>query len=208
MGELVVNMFVTLDGVVQGPGGPNEDTEGGFKQGGWQAPFMDDESGKLIGENIERMDALLLGRKTYDIFANYWPKAPKDNPIAAKLNNAPKYVASRKAKKVEWKNSTLIPGDVTKEIPRIKNKHGEVHVIGSANFVQTLLKHGLVDRFNLWVHPVILGNGKRLFEPGAMPSALRLVKSQSFPKGPVLLQYKQAGKPTFRSLDAETVQTA
>src|SRR5690348_1672999 len=129
MGELVVSMFVTVDGVIQGPGAPKEDTEGGFRQGGWQAPYFDEESGELITKDIQRVDALVLGRKTYDIFAAYWPKAPKD-PISTKLNSVPKYVASRTLKKVDWQNSSLINGDVAKEIPKIKQRHNEIQVIG------------------------------------------------------------------------------
>jgi len=120
MGQLIVSEFVTLDGVMQGPGGPEEDIEGGFKHGGWQAPLLDEESLSLITRDIGRMDALLLGRKTYDIFAAYWPKATNNKEIADKLNNAPKYVASRSRRKLEWNNSTLIQGDLSKEVARIK----------------------------------------------------------------------------------------
>src|SRR6266576_5350268 len=177
MGQLIVSEFMTLDGVMQGPGGPGEDTEGGFKHGGWQAPLLDEESLSLITRDIGRMDALLLGRKTYDIFAAYWPKTTTNKEIADRLNNAPKYVASRSRRKLEWNNSTLIQGDVSKEVARIKQKHGEVHVIGSGNLVQTLLRHDLVDRLNVWVYPVLLGSGKRLFADGTVPTALRLVES-------------------------------
>src|SRR5438132_2808956 len=142
MGQLIVSEMVSLDGVMQAPGGPEEDTEGGFKHGGWQAPLLDEESLSLITRDIGRMDALLLGRKTYDIFAAYWPRATTNMEIADKLNNAPKYVASRSRRRLEWNNSTLIQGDLSKEVVRIKQKHGEVHVIGSGNLVQTLLRHG------------------------------------------------------------------
>src|SRR6266705_4185743 len=200
MGQLIVSEFVTLDGVMQAPGGPEEDTEGGFKHGGWQAPLLDEESLSLITGDIGRMDALLLGRKTYDIFAAYWPRATTNMEIADKLNTAPKYVASRSRRKLEWNNSTLIQGDVSKEVARIKQKHGEVHVIGSGDLVQTLLRHDLVDRLNLWVYPLLLGTGKRLFADGTVPTALRLVESATFPKGAVLLTYERAGKPTFGSM--------
>src|SRR5438132_801047 len=145
MGRLIVSEFVTLDGVMQAPGGPDEDTESGFRHGGWQAPLIDEESGSVITKHIQRMDALLLGRKTYDIFAGYWPKAVGD--IADKLNNVPKFVASRSRSKLEWNKSSLVQGDVPKEVVRIKKEHGEVHVIGSGDLVQTLLRHDLVDRF-------------------------------------------------------------
>ena len=205
MGELVVSMFMSLDGVIQGPGMPTEDTEGGFKHGGWQAPYFDEESGEVIVRDIETMDALLLGRKTYDIFAAYWPKAPKD-PISTKLNEAPKYVASRTLKELEWTNASLIKGDVAKEVPKIKQKHGQVHVIGSANLVQTLLENDLVDRFTLWVYPVILGDGKRLFAEGAVPSALEMVDSATFPKGGVMMRYKRVGKPTYGDMSVIDAQ--
>lgn len=205
MAELFVDMFTSLDGVIQGPGSPTENTEGGFKQGGWQAPYLDEESGELMTRNIERTDALLLGRKTYEIFAAYWPNAAKDR-ISTKLNAVPKYVASRTLKQVDWHNASLIEGDVAKEVPKITQKHGEVHVIGSADLLQTLLKHDLVDHFNLWVYPVILGEGKRLFTPGAMPSALELVRSATFSKGAVLLEYKRVGRPTYGDMTVEAAE--
>src|SRR5713101_5130670 len=177
MGQLIVSEMVSLDGVMQAPGGPEEDTEGGFKHGGWQAPLLDEESLSLITKDIGRMDALLLGRKTYDIFAAYWPRATNNKEIADRLNNAPKYVASRSRRRLEWNNSSLIQGDVSKEVARIKQEHGEVHVIGSGNLVQTLMRHDLVDRLNLWVYPLLLGTGKRLFGEGTALAGLRLVSA-------------------------------
>ena len=206
MGRLIVSEFVTLDGVMQAPGGPEEDTEGGFKHGGWQAPLLDEESLSLITRDIGWMDALLLGRKTYDIFAAYWPKAATGK-IADKLNNAPKYVASRSRRKLEWNNSTLIQGDVSKEVARIKQKHGEVHVIGSGNLVQTLLRLDLVDRFSVWVYPLLLGTGKRLFGEGTVPAGLRLTSSRAFPKGAIHLAYERAGKPKYGDLSVEAERT-
>src|SRR5216110_2199331 len=203
MGQLIVSEFVTLDGIMQAPGGPEEDTEGGFKHGGWQAPFSDEESLSLITRDIERMDALLLGRKTYDIFAAYWPRATTNKEIADKLNNAPKFVASRSRRKLEWNNSSLIQGDVSREVARIKEKHGEVHVIGSGNLVQTLLRYDLVDRFNLWFYPLLLGTGKRLFGEGIVPAGLRLTSSQAFPKGAIHLAYERAGKPKYGDLSVK-----
>src|SRR5436309_1209125 len=191
MGQLIVSEFVTLDGVMQAPGGPEEDTEGGFKHGGWQAPFSDEESGSLITKDIERMDALLLGRKTYDIFAAYWPKATTGK-IANKLNSAPKFVASRSRRKLEWNNSTLIQADLSKEVARIKQKHGEVHVIGSGNLVQTLLRQDLVDRFNLWLYPLLLSTGKRLLVDGTVPASLHVTSSQESSKGALHLAYASA----------------
>jgi dihydrofolate reductase len=199
MGELVVDMFLTLDGVVQGPGGPDEDRADGFTHGGWQAPFGDEESGKSITDNIGRMDALLLGRKTYDIFAGYWPQAPVD-PISTRLNAVPKYVASRTLDAVSWENSTLLDGEVSDAVARIKDAHREVHTIGSADLVQTLLRHDLVDRFELVLYPVLLGTGKRLFAEGTVPSALELVASDRFPGGGIGLSYRRAGKPTYGNM--------
>ncbi|HUR64093.1 MAG TPA: dihydrofolate reductase family protein [Candidatus Thermoplasmatota archaeon] len=200
MGELVVNMFVTLDGVVQAPGGPDEDTAGGFGHGGWQAPFMDEENGALIGEDIAGMDALLLGRRTYDIFAAYWPH--EDNPIARQLNQVPKYVASRTLKTAAWSNAQIIQGDVAAEVPRIKRKHAELHTWGSANLLQTLMKNDLVDRLNLWLYPVVLGSGKRLFEPGAVPTSFKLTETRAFSKGAVMLNYEKAGRPRYGDMAA------
>jgi dihydrofolate reductase len=200
MGELVVSMFTSLDGVLQGPGGPEEDREGGFAYGGWQAPYADGESGKVIGDHVAGLEALLLGRKTYGIFAAYWPKQPAEDPIAARLNGAPKYVASRTLDSVGWTNSRLIQGDVAGAVARLKEEFGRVDVIGSGDLVQTLLRNGLVDRLNLWVFPVLLGSGKRLFAEGTVPTALRLVGSATFPKGAVHLTYERAGKPTFGSM--------
>jgi dihydrofolate reductase len=205
MGQLIVSEFVTLDGVMQAPGGPEEDTESGFEHGGWQAPLIDAESGGLMTKDIQRMDALLLGRKTYDIFASYWPKATGD--IADKLNNAPKFVASRSRRKLEWNKSTLIQGDLSKEVARIKQKHGEVHVIGSGDLVQTLLRHDLVDRLNLWVYPLLLGTGKRLFGEGTVPAGLRLAGSKAFPKGAIHLVYERAGKPKYGDMSVEVGRT-
>lgn len=199
MGKLVIDMFVTLDGVAQGPGGPDEDREGGFDHGGWQAPYLDQDSGEIMGEHIERMDALLLGRKTYDIFAAYWPQAPKDLAIAEKLNSVPKYVASRTLRSADWNNSTVVGGDVAAEVAKVKDAHNELHVIGSTDLIQTLLTAELVDRINLWVYPIVLGTGKRLFREGALPAALQLKMSATFPSGTVLLVYETAGKPTYGS---------
>src|SRR5947199_3327236 len=199
MGQLIVSEFVTLDGVMQAPGGPEEDTEGGFKHGGWQAPLLDEESFSLITRDIERMDALLLGRKTYDIFAAYWPKATTGR-IADKLNNPPKFVASRSRRRLEWNNSTLIQGDLSKEVARITQEHGEAHVIGRGNLVQTLLRHDLVDRFNLWVYPLLLGTGKRLFGEGTLPAGLRITSSQAFPTGALLSAYERAGNAQYGDL--------
>jgi dihydrofolate reductase len=199
MGELVVDMFVTLDGVIQAPGGPEEDGADGFGHGGWQAPLVDEQSGAAITENIGRMDALLLGRKTYDIFAGYWPQAPV-NPISTRLNAIPKYVASRTLNALSWDNSALLDGEVPEAVARIKDAHDEVHTIGSADLVQTLLRHDLVDRFELVLYPVLLGTGKRLFAEGTVPTGLELVAADRFPGGGIGLSYRRAGKPRYGNM--------
>jgi dihydrofolate reductase len=203
MGELVVHMYVTLDGVMQAPGEPGEDREGGFEHGGWQVPYLDEEAGTVIGEQYAGMDALLLGRRTYEIFAAYWPTAPADNPFGPLLNEAPKYVASRTLDTLGWDNSTLLGDDVPGEVARLKQEYGQVHVAGSGDLLQTLLRHDLVDRFNLWVSPVVLGTGKRLFAGGAVPAAYRLVEARAFGSGVVLLVYERAGAPTYGDMAGE-----
>jgi dihydrofolate reductase len=199
MGRLVVNTFTSLDGVMQAPGMPEEDREGGFDQGGWQVPYFDEESGQVMSEAIATFGALLLGRKTYEIFAGYWPYAPVDDPIAARLNEAPKYVASRTLEAVAWHNSTLLKGDIADEVARLKEAYEEIHTSGSGNLVQSLMKDDLVDQYNVWVYPVLLGSGKRLFAEGTMPTALRLVESRTFGNGAVLLSYEPTGKPEYGS---------
>jgi len=197
MGKLVVNTFTSLDGVMQAPGIPEEDQEGGFDQGGWQVPYFDEESGAVMSEALSAFDAMLLGRKTYEIFAGYWPYAPADDPIAARLNEAPKYVASRSLDSVGWKSSTLLKGDLAEEVARLKEQYNEIHTSGSGNLVQSLMQQGLVDQYNLWVYPVLLGSGKRLFGDGTVPTALRLIESRTFGNGAVMLSYEPTGKPEY-----------
>ena len=199
MGKLIVNTFTSLDGVMQAPGMPEEDREGGFHQGGWQVPYFDEESGQVMTEAITGFDALLLGRKTYEIFAGYWPYAPADDPIATRLNEAPKYVASRTLDALGWNNSTLLKGDIADEVARLTEAYDEIHTSGSGNLVQSLMKNELVDQYNVWVYPVLLGGGKRLFGEGTIPTALRLVESRAFGNGAVLLTYEPTGKPEYGS---------
>jgi dihydrofolate reductase len=144
-------------------------------------------------------DALLLGRKTYEIFAGYWPYAPSDDPIAKMLNEAPKYVASRTLDTLTWQNSTLLEGDIADEVAQLKESYNEIHTSGSGNLVQSLMRQGMVDQYNLWVYPVLLGSGKRLFGDGTVPTALRLVESRTFGNGAVLLSYEPTGKPEYGS---------
>jgi dihydrofolate reductase len=197
MGKLLVDTFVTLDGVMQAPGMPEEDQEGGFDKGGWQVPYFDDESGRVMTEAMFSVDALLLGRKTYEIFVNYWPHAPADDPIAVKLNEVPKYVASQTLETVSWNNTTLLKGDIADGVAELKERYNEIHTSGSGNLVQSLMQHNLVDQYNLWVYPVLLGKGKRLFGDGTVPTALRLVESRTFGNSALLLSYQPRGKPEY-----------
>jgi dihydrofolate reductase len=201
MGKLVVTEFVTLDGVAQAPGAPDEDREEGFSHGGWQAPLLDEESGGVMFEQAKSMDALLLGRRTYEIFADYWPTAPEEMPFTELLNRVPKYVASRTLDgPLSWQGSTLIAGDLSEGVTALKQRHEEVHVIGSLDLVQSLLRLGLVDRLNLWMYPLLLGTGKRVFADGTVPAALHLTSSVTYPNGTVQLSYDSAGVPTYGNL--------
>ncbi|NUS15598.1 MAG: dihydrofolate reductase [Streptomyces sp.] len=196
MGELIVTEFTTLDGVAQAPGGPEEDPEGGFAYGGWQAPLFDDEAGGLIFDQAKGMDALLLGRRTYDIFAAYWPKAPAEMDFTRLLNRIPKFVATRTLEgPLDWEGASVLEGELAEGVAGLKERYGRVHVIGSLGLVQSLLAQGLVDRMNLWMYPLVLGRGKRVFEGGAVPSALRLTTSRAFPNGSLQLEYAWAGEP-------------
>ena len=204
MGKLIVTEFVTLDGVAQAPGGPDEDRDRGFTHGGWQAPVADEASGEVMFEEARSMDALLLGRRTYEIFAAYWPKAPQEIPFTALLNDVPKYVASRTLTgALAWQGSTLLAGDLADRITDLKERHEEIQVIGSLDLVQSLLRHGLVDQLNLWVYPLLLGRGKRVFADGTVPAALRLTDSVTYPTGTLHLTYETAGVPTYGTMGAE-----
>jgi len=201
MGKLIVTEFVTLDGVAQAPGGPDEDRDGGFAHGGWQAPLADQESGGVIFEQAASMDVLLLGRRTYEIFAGYWPGAPQEIPFTGLLNGAPKYVASRTlAGPLAWQGSALVVGDLAESITALKERHDEVHVIGSLGLLQSLLRFGLVDRLNLWLYPLLLGSGKQVFADGTIPTALRLTESVIYPSGTLHLTYETVGVPTYGNL--------
>ena len=201
MGKLIVTEFVTLDGVAQAPGGPDEDRDDGFVHGGWQAPLMDQDSGGVVFEQARNMDALLLGRKTYEIFADYWPNASEEMPFTGLLNGVPKYVGSRTlADPLAWQGSTLITGDLAESVTALKDRLDEVHVIGSLDLVQSLLRFGLVDRLSLWLYPVLLGSGKQLFAGGTVPTALRLTESVTYPSGTLHLAYDTAGAPTYGAI--------
>jgi dihydrofolate reductase len=203
MGKLVVGTFVTVDGVMQAPGGPDEDREAGFEHGGWLAPHFDDELGRFMDGLLGRSEALLLGRKTYEIFAGYWPNAGEDDPMARKLNSVPKYVASRTLDSVEWNNSSLLGKDVAQEVADLKERvDGEIHVAGSGDLIQTLLKHDLVDELVLIVFPVLLGTGKRLFAGGTIPRGLRLADAQTTPSGVAIQTYERVGEPEYGTVGA------
>ena len=203
MGKLIVTEFVTLDGVAQAPGEPEEDRDGGFTHGGWQAPIFEEEAGRVMFEQARSMDALLLGRKTYEIFANYWPTAPEEIPFTSLLNDVPKYVASRTlAGPLGWRGSTLVSEPIADGVASLKDRHDRLHVIGSLNLVQSLLRFGLVDRLNLWQYPVLLGSGKRVFADGTVPTALRLIESVTYPEGTLQLSYETAGTPTYGTIGA------
>ncbi len=199
MPKIVVNAFLTLDGVMQAPGGPAEDRDGGFTHGGWQFPYADDVMGRLVTEGIADADGFLLGRKTYDIFSGYWPKVTDPgNPIASALNSRPKYVASRSLDRVTWNNSSLIKGDVVAELRKLRQQPGRtVHTWGSTVLLQTLLKHDLIDEYRLFIFPVVLGSGKRLFGSGTVPVALKQLESVTSSKGATYHRFERAGKPTY-----------
>jgi dihydrofolate reductase len=195
MRKLVVGTFLTLDGVMQAPGGPDEDREGGFQHGGWLVPHFDEKIGEIMTEWINRAGAFLFGRKTYEIFAGSWPKStdPADE-IAMALNTRPKFVASRSLAKVVWNNSSLLEGDLAEEVEKLKAMQGgEIQVHGSGNLIQTLLEQDLVDTLRLWQFPVVIGTGKRLFAEGTVPRSFRLVETQTATTGAVLHVYERAG---------------
>jgi dihydrofolate reductase len=180
---------------MQAPGGPDEDTEGGFTHGGWTVPLFDKQLGEIMGELVAQAGGLVLGRKTYEGFAASWPLLGDEDPIAAVLNRIPKYVASRTLETLEWQNSTLLTGDVADAVAKLKREPGgELQVSGSGELIQTLLKHDLVDGFTLIVFPVLVGAGKRLFADGTIPGGLRLVDSTTTATGVVVSRYERAGE--------------
>jgi dihydrofolate reductase len=202
MGLIHIDLFTTLDGVAQAPGGPDEDPENGFAFGGWQAPLFDEVVGEQVVSGMAGMDALLLGRRTYDIFAAYWPHA--DGSIARLFNRLPKYVASRQTPTLEWAGSTLLGPDVVAAVRELRDRHANIHVIGSLDFVQTLFAERLFDRLTLWVYPILLGGGKKVFADGVVPTNLRLIEPVvASPKGAVLQRYALAdGTPGVGDMSA------
>ncbi|MEU6557680.1 dihydrofolate reductase family protein [Streptomyces sp. NPDC046915] len=203
MGKLVSTVFVTLDGVYQAPGGPQEDPSGGFDQGGWSFPYGDDDFGRFINEVFGRAGAFLLGRRTYEIFASYWPRItdPAD-PVAAPLNALPKYVASSTLTSPGWAGTTVIDGDPAKEITALKERtEGEFQVHGSGALVRSLLRLDLVDTIHLLTFPVVLGAGRRLFVEGAVPTAFRHTGGRVTAAGVSIQSYDFAGRPEYGSYE-------
>ena len=193
MRKLIVLTFMSLDGVMQGPGGPEEDTSGGFKLGGWTVPYFDEAGGQVMGEQMGHPFDLLLGRKTYDIFAGYWPQHNDEG--GAGINKATKYVVSHRPVNTDWKTTVHVGGDVPAEIRKLKQEDGpELQVHGSANLIQTLLEHDLVDELWLKTFPVVLGSGKKLFAEGTIPAAFRVEKTSVTPSGVVIANYIRAGE--------------
>ena len=205
MRRIIVLSFITLDGVMQAPGGPEEDPTGGFKHGGWTVGYFDEFLGNVMGEQMRKPFDLLLGRKTYEIFAAHWPYITNDqDPIAARINSAKKYVASKTLKKLDWSNSELLKGDVAKEVKKLKEQAGpDIQVHGSGNLIQTLLKHDLVDEFWLKTFPVTLGRGKRLFADGTIPAGFKLLESRISPSGVIVARYARAGEVKIGSFALE-----
>lgn len=197
-GRIIIDLFTTLDGVAQAPGGPEEDRSDGFSFGGWQAGVPDDAVGKWVMEGMSTLDALLLGRRTYDIFAGYWPRhtTGPEGPIGQLFDRVPKYVASRDADiELDWQGSSRVGADLASEIAQLRTQHEDVHVIGSIDLVQTLLTEQLFDVLQLWVYPVVLGQGKKVFPDGAAAANLTLLGVEAGDKGAVSLRYAPAAGP-------------
>ena len=203
MGTLVINSFLSLDGVAQAPGGTDEDTDAGFTQGGWTWPYFTEQVGEIIGPWHTGAAAFLLGRRTYDIFAAHWPHIADDHedaPMAKVFNETPKYVASRTMRDPEWQNTTVLGTDVAKEVAALKERtDGEIQIAGSIDLAHTLMAHDLIDEFRLTVFPVVLGGGKRLFGDGGVPTGMQLVSSRSTDSGVVGCVYRHAGRPDYES---------
>ena len=210
MRKLIVLSFITLDGVMQAPGGPEEDPTGGFRHGGWVFPYFDDFLGKVMDRQINKPFDLLLGRRTYEIFAAHWPYVKTEgDPISAGINNAKKYVASRTLTNLDWRNSEIIKGDVAAEIGKLKEQEGpEIQVHGSGDLIQTLLKHNLVDELWLKIFPITLGRGKRLFAEGTIPAGFKLLESEISPHGVIVANYLRAGELSTGSFALETPTAA
>jgi dihydrofolate reductase len=203
--RLTLHTFLTLDGVMQAPGGPDEDPDGHFEHGGWSFPYGDEDFGTAITGWFANADAFLLGRKTYEIFSQYWPKVTDPNdPVAGKLNALPKHVVSRKLTSTGWSNSSLLTGDVVEEVTRLKQAPGkELQVHGSGALAHTLIEHDLIDEYRLLYFPVHLGSGKKLFADGAKAAGLRLMKAKTTGTGVIIATYEPAGPVRYGSFALE-----
>jgi dihydrofolate reductase len=197
--QLTITTFLSVDGVVQGPGGPDEDRSDGFDRGGWVVPLFDEAAGQFITQVFDKADAFLLGRRTYEIFASYWPKVTVPNdPVASRLNGLPKYVVSTRLRSADWNNSTIIKRDIVAEVARLKELPGsELQVHGSGTLAHTLLENDLVDEWRLLVFPVIVGAGRRLFPEAGVATGLRLVDSRTTDSGVAIHVYRPTGRPEF-----------
>ena len=201
MGIIAADLFITLDGVYQAPGGREEDREGGFAFGGWQAPFGDPAILASIMSSIEATDALLLGRRTYDIFSSFWPFQPMTDPVAAKFAAIPKYVVSRTLHDPSWAGTTVLPD--ASAVGSLRDEFDEVHTWGSGELLRALLAEGILDRLNLWMYPIALGTGKRLFETGVVPTTFRPAKAaQVFDTGVMALVLEPAGGVETAEMEA------
>jgi dihydrofolate reductase len=203
--KLTLTTFVTLDGVYQAPGGPTEDSSGGFPHGGWMIPYFEEELGQFMGSIFDDADGFVLGRKTYEIFAAAWPKSTDpDDPVATRLNTLPKYVASRTLAAADWHNSTILGEDVVAEVAQLKRQPGrELQIHGSGALAQTLFDAGLIDTIRLLVFPVVLGTGKRLFAEGRTPSRFTVTEVRSTPTGATIQTLEPAGEPTYGEAEIE-----
>lgn len=191
MGKIVVTAFVTLDGVIQAPGLQDEDRDGGFELGGWTQPYADPVVDQRTTESVLAADALLIGRRTYELFASYWPRADPADPRTGKLNGQPKYVASRTLRTAEWNNSTVLEGNVVERVAELKKQHDEISIWGSSNLIPTLLRADLIDEFVLLTYPIVVGDGKRLFSTDS-PLGLELTETTTAGSGVVICTYRRA----------------
>jgi dihydrofolate reductase len=197
--RLTVTSHLTLDGVVQSNGKPEPELKDGFEQGGWQVPYLDEEFSALMTDWMAAADAFLFGRRTYELFVGHWPYVtdPED-VLAAKLNGMPKYVVSKTLDSPQWSNSIVLKGDVAEDVTKLKGQPGnELQVHGSGTLIATLMEHRLIDEYRLFIHPIVLGNGKRLFEPKTTPTALELVETKSTGRGVVVHVYEPSGNPVY-----------
>lgn len=211
MTSLSLTTFVSLDGVMQGPGGPAEDRSGGFEQGGWVVPYVDSDMGDFVSKTFMSADGFVLGRRTYEIFAAYWPGVTDpDDPVATSLNNLPKYVASKTLTSAEWHNTTVLSGNVPEQVAELKKQHEgrELQIHGSGALARSLMARDLVDVFRVFVYPVVLGHGRRLFEEGALPTAMTLTDSTVTGTGIAINTYQWSGRPEYGSIGPPDEGTA